>query len=505
MPKISELTTTSTITDDDYLVLVDSPGGTAATKKITAANAATYFSAAASFGSRYNVVTPTGVAATDTAAIQAAMDDVAPANEDATSGAVFLSAGDYSINAGLVRPHRVAVIGSGPGCRLLLASAFPADTPVFRNENENTAARGEMGFYYGFTIDGAANANSGVNGIEETHDWTEGDAGEEWVDQRSVASHIGIFNLSGSGIIESGRGVNDWSHIQIFNCGGWGMELDIDSHVSDCDVGSCGTGGYILGGNTQISNCKAWFCGYYNGSMVANHAAGEGVGFLFDSNYSGCVGANLYAQDCARNGIRFLDSGRVTIAGAMVDSCNNSGAATDYAGVEWNNSYGACVQDLHVFDRATNPTNQISGLSFLASSSYNIVSGFIETGADLINIFTSGTSIPGNDVRIYGTGVYFVETGASSITPSLANGSVQRIPLVTNTTIAAPTDAYAGIHLTLIFVQTTGTTNTVTLNSVFKKAGGAFTASTGTGAVSTLTFVYDGTDWKEIGRALAVA
>src|SRR5574343_78696 len=43
MGKISELTTATAITTDDYLVMVNDPGGTPATKKITAADAAGFF------------------------------------------------------------------------------------------------------------------------------------------------------------------------------------------------------------------------------------------------------------------------------------------------------------------------------------------------------------------------------------------------------------------------------------------------------------------------------
>jgi hypothetical protein len=39
MTKLSELTTATALTADDYLVLVDDPAGTPTTKKITAANA----------------------------------------------------------------------------------------------------------------------------------------------------------------------------------------------------------------------------------------------------------------------------------------------------------------------------------------------------------------------------------------------------------------------------------------------------------------------------------
>jgi hypothetical protein len=46
MPKISALTASTALTADDYLVLVDDPAGTPTTKRITAANAATYFGSA---------------------------------------------------------------------------------------------------------------------------------------------------------------------------------------------------------------------------------------------------------------------------------------------------------------------------------------------------------------------------------------------------------------------------------------------------------------------------
>ena len=48
MPKITAFSAATALTDDDLLVTVDAPGGSAATKKITAANAALYFAISAS-------------------------------------------------------------------------------------------------------------------------------------------------------------------------------------------------------------------------------------------------------------------------------------------------------------------------------------------------------------------------------------------------------------------------------------------------------------------------
>lgn len=43
--KISQLVAVTAVTDDDLLVVVDAPGGTPATRKVTAVNARTYFAA----------------------------------------------------------------------------------------------------------------------------------------------------------------------------------------------------------------------------------------------------------------------------------------------------------------------------------------------------------------------------------------------------------------------------------------------------------------------------
>jgi len=73
-------------------------------------------------------------------------------------------------------------------------------------------------------------------------------------------------------------------------------------------------------------------------------------------------------------------------------------------------------------------------------------------------------------------------------------------------TFNAPTNPVTGQILTLVLTHD-GTANayTITWNAAFKRAGGAFANTNTANAVDTIHFVYNGTNWYEIGRALATA
>jgi hypothetical protein len=95
---------------------------------------------------------------------------------------------------------------------------------------------------------------------------------------------------------------------------------------------------------------------------------------------------------------------------------------------------------------------------------------------------------------------------AASITPSADLGQTQIVGALTgNLTVNAPSYPVLGQRLTFNFTQDATGTRTVTFNSVFKKDGGTFTASTGNGAKCSITFEYDGTDWREVTRSMALA
>lgn len=94
-------------------------------------------------------------------------------------------------------------------------------------------------------------------------------------------------------------------------------------------------------------------------------------------------------------------------------------------------------------------------------------------------------------------------TGAASQTPDLNLGFVVLIQVNQNVTINVPLHPITGHIMHIVFTHD-GTANayTITWNDVFLMAGDAYANTNTAGAVDTVSFVYDGTSWNEIARAL---
>lgn len=90
---------------------------------------------------------------------------------------------------------------------------------------------------------------------------------------------------------------------------------------------------------------------------------------------------------------------------------------------------------------------------------------------------------------------------AASITPVVSDGERVVVGVLTGgITINAPTNPYAGAKLCLSFTQDGTGGRAITWNAVFKKAAdGAGTAN----QVGATEFIYDGTNWVQLGGALA--
>lgn len=84
-------------------------------------------------------------------------------------------------------------------------------------------------------------------------------------------------------------------------------------------------------------------------------------------------------------------------------------------------------------------------------------------------------------------------TYAATLTPALANGSVQKITLTGPVTISAFSSVTAGVSMTLILQQ--DATGGRTLTSTMKFAGGMKTLSTAANAIDIMSIYYDGTNY----------
>jgi hypothetical protein len=93
-------------------------------------------------------------------------------------------------------------------------------------------------------------------------------------------------------------------------------------------------------------------------------------------------------------------------------------------------------------------------------------------------------------------------TYAATITPNVANGTVQKVTLTGNVTFSAFTSPVTGQSLTLIITQ--DSTGSRTLTSTMKFAGASKTLSTAANAVDIMTVFYDGTNYyASLGKGFA--
>jgi hypothetical protein len=128
------------------------------------------------------------------------------------------------------------------------------------------------------------------------------------------------------------------------------------------------------------------------------------------------------------------------------------------------------------------------------------VTGNISTG----NITISGVSSPGNlvTVKYNETVVAGGSTGAATITPNAALGTIFNYSLTGNITINSLANAVAGTGVTLILTQ--DATGNRTLTSTMKFLGGTKTLSTAASSIDIMSVFYDGTTYyASLGKGFA--
>ena len=91
---------------------------------------------------------------------------------------------------------------------------------------------------------------------------------------------------------------------------------------------------------------------------------------------------------------------------------------------------------------------------------------------------------------------------AGTVTPDLSQGSAWIIQMPAgNITVANPINAFPGDDLNLIVIQDGVGTRLVTWGSAYKKL---LTLSTLANSRDSVIFKFDGTNWNQVGSALAI-
>lgn len=116
-------------------------------------------------------------------------------------------------------------------------------------------------------------------------------------------------------------------------------------------------------------------------------------------------------------------------------------------------------------------------------------------GTNVVHALTDPTGVP--------TGAAQSIAYAASITPDAALGERLIVGTLTgNLTISAPSNPRTGGMLVFAFTQDATGGRTITWNAAFKKAADGAGTANQKGATS---FVYDGTNWVQVGGGLGWA
>jgi len=162
---------------------------------------------------------------------------------------------------------------------------------------------------------------------------------------------------------------------------------------------------------------------------------------------------------------------------------------------------------------SANPSGYITSSSL---TPYALLSGAAFTGAVSATSFSGpltgahdgpvGATTPSSGKFLHAYSPTITLTDAASIAWNVATGQVAKVTLGGSRTMAAPTNLQDGACYTLNIIQDTTGSRTLSWNSVFAFTGGtAPTLSTAANAVDKISFQYDGTKLRELGRSLGTA
>ncbi len=157
-------------------------------------------------------------------------------------------------------------------------------------------------------------------------------------------------------------------------------------------------------------------------------------------------------------------------------------------------------------------TTSVTATNFIGTVSSATTAGTVTTAAQpnitstgtLVSLNVSGTGNVGNLVttKYNETVVAGGSTGAATITPDAAAGTIFNYSLTGNITINSLGNAVAGTGVTLILTQ--DATGNRTLTSTMKFLGGTKTLSTAASSIDIMSVFYDGTTYyASLGKGFA--
>jgi len=414
----------------------------------------------------------TGAGATDnTTPIQNALNAAAAWNPQANAtfhGAVVqLPAGIGKITGKLTMQYGVWLRGYGPGATVIYCQNWNVNAdPAILVDTTNMAAKlSDFGLIFGTVSPVTAHGIVVQNGL--AYEQTMGVI-------TTQLERVIIKGPGGDGIQLAG--VENRIYDCVVRCTGNGFNVTAtDAFLANCTADTCGGAGFLLStSNTKLANCKAFGC----------------TGSGFNVNGQRNMLSSCEAQDNGAYG--FNDpQGDNTFASCVADT-NGTAGGTAYG---FHLSGASCASACLAINRSGTPQDY-GFFTGVANSVYPSVVGCTSRlpGTNHVDPASIGS--------IEVNGLYGAQSVAFStpLTPDpYAGGTVVvgtlTAPITINATSFTP---FLGMKMGFQFTQDS-TGRVVTFDSVYKTSAAIATTAS---SVTRIQFEFDGTNWRETGRAV---
>ena len=479
-----------TAIQDDTSIVTGTDAGTTTN---VGHHAAHHVAMARALNTYFFVDAPTGVAATDTAAIQAGCAEAFAAG----GGRVILKSGIYVVNATIALKSKVWLEGQGQRATTIFAANGLNDNIV---ENfvspDGIVGNGQLTAVRHLCIDGnRANQTTG-SGIkwEVFPAWTM--ATNDIVNQYDAhqrCEHVWIRDVKRDAIegIDSRAG-NMISHLNIEKTGRYGIKPTSDWWIDSVNIGEAGECGvFTENSNLFLSNIAC----FYSGQAVG--ANGHGFAFQTPAGEAGSITlVNCHAQDNWGSGYQFNTVQNVMASACSADSNsrNSSGAlpAIDF----WETR--GCQLQIACFERSYDGSSgyQKNALRMRSNSTGNkifITHKATRSPATVGAAIMSGSTTHGeNELKINGQGGSITAAYASSYTPDPYVATTHIMTLTGNLSLAVPANAHTGAKLELILIQDATGGRVTTFNAAYNAQ---VAPSLAPGVPTRLEFTYSGSAW----------
>lgn len=459
----------------------------------------------------------------DTIAIQNAI------NAATAGGIIYFPPGIYLVSATLTaNVSGVVIMGSGSAtgkegytaatASVIKASGFSNNSPIFIAGTNSALLNSVqigigiigMNFELGNTVDGlyffnidqALTRDCYVNGAYCCAFWMGSPLTSSGVDSGRILAckaantqnHTNTvlgYAITANAIMFGGGMY--YGEIEASSCianGANGIALgDVNNGPGSCKIIGCTADGAGATGNCYViagSNNQLVSSGTWGGPGRSSLLLGPGGNRATNAQIIGNIlqGANVNNNQTNGNG-------------AVIFNTNSRGVLVAYNQILSGGNPTAAIYESGVTDgvgaRYENNIFSSTGITGPPAGSF----------ATLVTLTTNGPSTARNNYGANPIGLYSQGNVTSSTTFNRLNGSIITATLTGDITATVTNGINTSDTLTLELTQDATGSRLATWPGNVKFAQGGFTLSTPANSVDSVTFAWDGTNWREIARALA--